>query len=540
MAIALSDLDEVRRLGLFLEQRQCTFRSDGVASAPMDADCESAEHRNHPQCLHRADLNALVYRDALAVFERAERSAEQAEQRTLYERSAALLIDAVGRNPGDPQAPLALEQAAIALERTGRFESAGAVYRRIVEEVGPRQGEDAEEQGRLDAIVANAYFRLAYNENRFLEFDRALESYRALADAPRFASSTDSRVQEKRRDALVNAALILERVQRYDEAIAYFRRVYDSVEDDEIRRNALYRIAEINERRGRTADASRSYRELIDRYRRDPAAGDLVVQAYFRVSQMIARGSRAPREDRAYRDALADVLDAYRRSGQPAGSIAAEYAAQARFALEDDIDAFERWTVDVGRPTSVAQYGERLARSIRDGSAWAQQLTRRYDPILEYRRPTWTIAAYVRQGRVFEILANAVLNAPFVLPQEIERQLRGLDAASREEVRLGVEDQVRQMLDDQARPLECVAIGRYALAVRAAVAGSLDDELTRFAVDRLQTYGEERITRCIEQVRASDNSMQPYQPGEFARAARGRHPELEAVHEPPPLLEASP
>jgi cellulose synthase operon protein C len=540
MALALSDLTELRRLGVFLEQRQCTFSPNQAAHVPTEAECSDEEHREHPQCLRRADLNALVYRDALAVFARAESSTDEREQRIFYERSAAMLVDAVDRNPSDPQAPIALEQAAIALERTGRFESAGRLYRRIVDEVGPRDGEDPEEQARLDAIVANAYFRLGYNENRFFDFDRAVESYRVLADSPRFARSTDPRVQEKRSDALVNAALILERLQRYDEAIAYFQRVYDSVPDDELRRSALYRIATIHERRGRTAEAIRAFRAFIDRYRGDGSAGDLVVQAHFQLSEVIGRSSAEPRENPAYTEALGDVLNAYRRSGQPAGSIAAEYAAQARFTLDDDIDEFESWAIDVGRPASVAQYGERLARAIRDGSAWAQQLMGRYDPVLEYRRPRWTIAAYVRQGRVFEILANAVLNAPFVLPDDIQRQLRGLDAASREDVRLQVEDQVRQMLDQQARPLECVAIGRYALAVRAAAAGSLDDELTRFAVDRLQTYGEERIGVCIEEVRARDATMQPYAPGEFARAARGRHPESQAVHEPPPLLEATP
>ncbi len=540
MAIAVSDLDEVRRLGLFLEQRGCTFRADGSAHVPTEEECASEEHRDHPQCLRRADLNALVYRDALAVFGRAERATDPNEQRVLYERSAAMLVEAVERNPGDAQAPIALEQAAIGLERTGRFESAGALYRRIVEEVGPRRGDDAEAQARLDAIVANAYFRLAFNENRFFDFDRAVENYRVLADSPRFSGSRDPRVQERRSDALVNAALILERLQRYDEAIGYFRRVYDTVPDAELRRNALYRIAAIHERRGRTQDAIRAYREFIDRYRSEAAAGDLVVQAHFRLSEIVARASSTPRENPAYAEALGEVLNAYRRSGQPPGSIAAEYAAQARFTLDDQIGEFESWSIDVGRPASIAQYGERLARSIRDGSTWAQQLTRRYDPVLEYRRPTWTIAAYVRQGRVFEILANAVLNAPFVLPDDIQRQLRGLDPASREDVRLQVEDQVRQMLDAQARPLECVAIGRYALAVRAAAAGSIDDDVTRFAVDRLQTYGEERIAACIEEVRQRDASMQPYTPGEFARAARGRHPPLEVVHEPPPLLEVVP
>jgi tetratricopeptide (TPR) repeat protein len=540
MAISLGDLDEVRRLGLFLDQRQCTFSSDATAEVLTEEACEDEANRERAQCLRRTDLNALVYRDALAVFDRAEGDGDEAAQRVLYERSATLLVEAVDRNPNDPQAPIALEQAALALERTGRFESAGRLYQRIVDEVGPRHSDDEDEQKRLDAIVANAYFRLAYNANRFFDFDRAVESYRVLADSPRFAGSDDPRVTEKRRDALVNSAIILERLQRYDEAVAYFRRVYESVEDAELKRSALYRIAEIHLRRGRIPEATASYREFIDRYYRDPEAGDLFVQAHDRLAEIAARSNPNPRENAAYQSALQEVLNAYRRSGQAAGSLAAEYAAHARFVLEDEIASFEGWAIDVGRPASIQQYSQRLSSAIRDGSAWAQQLHRRYEPVLEYRRPHWTIAAYVRQGRIFEILATAVLNAPFVLPEDIGRQLRAVDEFAQEEIRLQVEDQVRQLLDEQARPLECVAIGRYALAVRAASAGSLDDEFTRQAVDRLQTYGEERITECIEQVRQTDATMQPYRPGEFARSARGRHVSLEPGTEPPPLVEATP
>jgi tetratricopeptide (TPR) repeat protein len=540
MAISLDDLDEVRRLGLFLDQRQCTFSADASAHVLTEEECQAEENRERAQCLRRADLNALVYRDALSVFDHAESDSNDEAQRVLYERSATLLVEAVDRNPNDPQAPIALEQAAIALERTGRFESAGRLYQRIVDEVGPRHSDDEDEQRRLDAIVANAYFRLAYNANRFFDFDRAVASYRVLADSPRFADSEDPRVIEKRRDALVNSAVILERLQRYDEAVAYFRRVYESVDDAELKRSALYRIAEIHLRRGRTREAVAAYREFIDRYYGDAEAGDLFVQAHYRLAEIAAGSNPNPRENHEYEEALQEVLNAYRRSGQQAGSLAAEYAAQARFLLADEIASFEGWSIDVGRPGSIQQYSDRLSSSIRDGSAWAQQLNRRYDPVLEYRRPHWTIAAYVRQGRVFEILATAVLNAPFVLPEDIQRQLRSVDELSREDIRLQVEDQVRQLLDEQARPLECVAIGRYALAVRAASAGSLDDEFTRQAVDRLQSYGEERIAECIEQVRARDATMPPYQPGEFARAARGRHLQVVPGTAPPPLVEVAP
>ena len=56
----------------------------------------------------------------------------------------------------------------IALERTSRFESAGRLYQRIIDEVGPRKAAKPEEQAALDAILANAYFRLALQRQSLL------------------------------------------------------------------------------------------------------------------------------------------------------------------------------------------------------------------------------------------------------------------------------------------------------------------------------------------------------------------------------------
>ena len=69
-----------------------------------------------------------------------------------------------------------------------------------------------------------------------------------------------------------------------------------------------------------------------------------------------------------------------------------------------------------------------------------------------------------------------------------------------------VEDRIHQALDQRVRPVECFAIARYALAARAARAGSIDNEFTRIAIDRLQAYGDERIA---EYLRMNPNSLVP-------------------------------
>jgi hypothetical protein len=101
--------------------------------------------------------------------------------------------------------------------------------------------------------------------------------------------------------------------------------------------------------------------------------------------------------------------------------------------------------------------------------------------------------------------------------------MAGLPSDSQDEVRIQVEDAIRQVLDTRVRPIECLAVARYALAARAARAGSIDDAHTREAFDRINAYGDERIAECVAQAAAADATFQAYSPGEFSRAPRGQN-----------------
>ena len=526
MAMATDDSEEIRRLATDIQERGCTFsaRADKI-------DCTRPANRDKPICRAGADLNALVYQDALDVYKRAGQ-ATGTEQRLLYEQSATMLLAAVNSNPSDRQAPVALEYAALALEATNRFESAGQLYQRIIDEVGPRTAEDAEEQRSLDAILANAHFKLAYTASRNFDFDRAVENYRVLADSPRFAKSADPQIQSKRADGLVNSAILLEQLQRYPEATQYYRRVYSTVGDVETQRNALYRIAEMAYKQQRYSQAIGGMREFIKVYGNDGEAGELVVQAYWRIAQSWkARGRMSD-----YRAALNDVTSSFERTGQPAGSIAAGYAAEARFIQVDGkLAGFEKFQIRPGKPKTVEAYISAITKQIGNGGKQAQSIANGYEPVLPYRRPRWTIASYVRQGRAYEVLARSILNTPIVMPMDLKKALRLAGPDEREEYQLDFEDKVRQVLDTQVRPVECFAVARYALAARAGRAGSFDDEYTRIAIDRLQAYGDERIAECVAEAQARDATFQGYVPGEFARSPRGKPLEIRPGIAPPAI-----
>ncbi len=528
MAIALEHTDEVRQLGVDLGTRQCTFSADAGAGVALD--CSKPENKDKPRCIAGQDLTNLRYRDAVAIFTKAE-GAKGDDQRKLYERAATELVKAVNDEPNHPQAPLALEKAAIALERTSRYESAARLYQRIVDEIGPRKGKTPEEQAQLDAILGNAYFRLAYNANRFFDYDRAVESYRILADSDRFAKSTSPNVVEWREGALINAAKILEYQQQYDRAAQYYQRAADSLKVPADKRAAYFRVAQMAFKLKQWTRAQKEMRDFITRYQSDKDAGELVVEAYWQ----IAEAKRLGGQTREYDAALRDVVAGYARSGQAAGSYAAEHAAQSQFTLVDKTTTdFEKFAITPGKPGSLKAYVDGVKGQIDGGAKQAKTKAEAYNVIPPYRRPTWTIAAFVRQGRIYEILARAVLNTPFVVPVDLQKKMKGLPDYAKDDIKVQVEDAIHQLLDAQVRPIECLAVARYALASRAGRAGNIDDRYTREATDRINAYGDERIAECVAQAAAADPSFAAYQSGEFTRAPRGLDLDIPAGVAPPP------
>ncbi len=534
MAVTLGDELKVEQLANELGERKCTF-----STAPTEnVSCDDPANADEPHCIRMGDLNALRYRRALRIYSKAEEASGE-EQLRLYERAATVLVNAVNDNPDDPQAPIALEYAATALEKTSRFESAARLYQRITDEVGPRQAENAGEQQKLNAILANAYFRLAFNSNRFFNFERAVDNYRLLADSQRFRGSTDPNIVEKREGALINAAIILERLQQYKKAASYYREAAVLLREPGAQRDAYYRVAEMTYKQGNPITTIKEMNSFISRYEGDQAAGELVVLAYWRIAESRRKmlGPRPnPKRIRDYRKALEKVVSAFARSGQEPGSIGAEYAANAKFILVDDaIKGFESFSINPGRPKTLQDYVNSIKEQIDAGAASGQEIVAGYAPVMDYRRPTWTIAAFVRQGRVYEVLARAILNTPFTLPQDMQKQLRRLTPEQRDDIAFQVEGSVQQVLDEKVRPIECFAVARYALAARAARAGNLDDEYTQIAVDRLQAYGEERIAECIAEAQRADPSFVAYTPGEFKRAPRGRTLDIPQGVSPPSL-----
>jgi TolA-binding protein len=524
MAVAMNDLDEAERLSRDIQTRGCSFTpGESFANeAEREAFCDRAENAEHPQCRAGRALTNVRYSQAVAMFEEAER-AQGDEQRRLYERSATMLVEAVNDEPNHPQAPIALLRAGLALERTQRFDSAGRLYQRVIDEVTPLLARaEGTRRTELEGILADAYFQLAYTANRFFDYDRAVENYLEIADSQVFQRSTEANMPQRITDSLINAARILEYQQDYRRAATYYQRAADRLTDPAEQRSARYRVAEMAFKLRDWTRAVREMRAFIDRYNSTADAGESVVQAYYRIAQ-----ARVETRDRNLPAAYQDVVNAFQRARGAPGSNAAEWAAESHFRIVDpSLQELERLSVNPGRRRTIQEFVAELNRQIQVGSSETQRIASGYEPVLAYRRPTWSIAALTRQGRAYEVLVRAVLNAQIQMPTDVQQRISRASADAREEARLQFEDTVRQTLDGQVRPIECFAVVRYALAARAAQAGNFDTEYSREAIDRLQAYGHERIAECIAQQQQQDSTLAAYREGEFSRARRGQHVDI--------------
>jgi tetratricopeptide (TPR) repeat protein len=451
MAGALNQTEEAERLARMQAERRCSF-AGGAAVQCGGQTCPAGQICQGERCVAAGELGSQVltaaqFRHAMDKFAEAERT----QNNTLYEQAAEMLVQAVGSTPRHPEAAKALNNAAVAYERVNRYESATRLYERIVTEYPDSD------------FVDNALFRTAFNYSRFFEFERAVESYRLLADSPRFRQSTH------RRDAILNSAIILEGMQQYERAASYYQQFSTMAPNENEAAEAAFKAADMSFRRRAWPDAVRAYRDFLRRFggvRGDSAA--FVVKANWNIAEAL----RESRQNREYSRALADTIEAFRRTGAQPGTESAEYAAHARFIIvEEQLGDYERLAIRGG--------GAKLKQSVEAKLKRAREMETEYGTVKNFRRPEWTVAAQYRIGYLYERAAKALLEAP--VPAEVTRL--GPEA----------EDIYRGQIQENVTPMEERAVREYQVAVEAAREGAIQNEWTIQALERLNAYRPEEF-----------------------------------------------
>jgi TolA-binding protein len=480
MAGALNNLDAAEQLARLQTERRCAPPADEVAdgsegpagpsgpSGPVDPMGEAQQILTGARFRHAQDR----FNQA-----RAAEAAGRSEAASLYEQSAGMFMEAIEGAPDHPEAASAMNNAALAYEEVDRYESAMAVWRRIVEDYPESE------------FVDVARFRLAYNAYRFFEYDEAVSHFQLLA---RSSKSADIR-----RDSILNTATILTNLEQYSKAAPYWRQYAEPgiAPSDAARAEAGFRAVEMTYKQQDWRGTVRDMKAYIAEYRTLGAAGQYRVRAAY----LIADSHQKLRSTTEYYRALEGVTSEFQTSGEKAGSLSAEYAAEARFRLVDrEIDSLEGY--------KVGGTSKQITQQIEDGARRVAELEKSYKAVTAYRRPAWTVASHYRIGYAYELLAKALLESEpptdseqilvNSLPADVRRDLARIPAAQRRELLReqidGLEQQWREDMVKRVGGMEDRAVSEYELCVRAAREGNIVSDYTRQAYERLFAYRPEQ------------------------------------------------
>ena len=391
--------------------------------------------------------------ELMAEAEKAEAAGNRQQAFSLYDRAAVAYLGLVDASPKSSDADKALNNAAVAYEKSRRFESATTVYERIWQQYPDSQFAD------------EALWRSAVNHRKYFAFDKAVQSFLILADSPRFASSSH------RTDAIYNAAVILENDQAYGRSAELFLRFASATPKKEEAAAAYFRAGGIYEKMKNDDSAIRIYRSFPSRYGAVPGQGRHVVEASFRIGKIAERRNQWSTAAKAYRQTTAE----FKRRGLEAGSDAAEFAAQAEFELvERDVAAFLR--------TEISGSVSKLPKLQKSMANRANALKDRLENVWQYKRARWTLAAMFRSATIYEHFAKAMAtgyrDAP--IPRKVKRL--GQEAI---DIYLS---QLDTALDEQVRPIEERAKELYVACVERAKQFGVSNQYTEDARARLYAF----------------------------------------------------
>ncbi|AKF08973.1 hypothetical protein [Sandaracinus amylolyticus] len=185
---------------------------------------------------------------------------------------------------------------------------------------------------------------------------------------------------------------------------------------------------------------------------------------------------------------------------QEAPGIGREDAARAAFEHAASFHDADDLTIRAPATSSLETYVEALGESIEDAARRAGVASERYQRVIELHVPHWTLAAFVEQARIYERLARALRD-------------------SLEELRVAGVARAAAAFEPRLRGIECIAVERYVIAARAARAGRLETDATRYALAALRAYDERHVRACVDAARERDPSFARLSAGELGHAS---------------------
>ena len=394
----------------------------------------------------RSIAQAVIFQEATLLFEAGE-----------YEAAADRYVALVNQAPDDPNADNALNNAAVAYENIGRFDSASKTYERIYTTYKPCSAPKLPPDAKCSEFADYALLRTGFNHARFFEFEEAVADYLVLA------TNADYQNSEYRLTALRNAASLQDSLQEYEKSAKLYYEVASKAETPTEKAEATYRAAEVLEKNGDDKKTIAAYKKYLKDHGGQSDQAIREVEAHLRLGQLYRDG----KDRKSAEKELQAAIDLFAARNLQAGSPEAALPAEAQFILAEY--ALEDAMKIKLKSTSSGKL-EAEAKKLFDGLV---KVTTEYDKVFAYRSFDWVLAAMFRRGYAFETVANTVIDAP--VPSQLRKGSEAYYA-------------YKITIQDQMEPFIAKAVGLYEECVKRSKEYRVNNVWTSRALERLNVY----------------------------------------------------
>lgn len=390
--------------------------------------------------------NAVIFQEATLLFEAGE-----------FEAAADRYVALVNQAPDDPQADNALNNAAVAYENIGRFESASKTYERIYTTYKPCSSPKLKPGDKCSEFSDYALLRSGFNHARFFEFEEAVKDYLVLA------TTADYQNSDNRLTALRNAASLQDSLQAYEKSAKLYYELAKQAEGPSEKAEAIYRAAEVLEKAGNDKKTIAAYKKFLKDHGGQPDQAVREVEAHLRLGQLYRDG----KDRKAAERELQAAIDLFVARGLQPASVEAALPAEAQFLLaqymfEDSLKVTFKSTAS----KQLQQETTKLLDALFKVSA-------EYDKVFVYRNVEWTLAAMYSRAYTFESIANKLIDAP--APASLRKGSEGFYA-------------YKVLVQDAMEPIIEKAIGLYEQCITRSKEYKINNVWTARALERLNVY----------------------------------------------------
>jgi len=262
------------------------------------------------------------------------------------------------------------------------------------------------------------------------------------------------------RDALYNAGLLRESIGQFDRAIGNYVKYIKNFPDAKDVPNIFYKVGLIYERREQWRKADRVWEAYPEKYQERSTPGRMLAVVY-KHAMALRKMDKIKESDKL----LDKIIDAYHKLDEEARDEEARKAvSHARFLqLENEFDEY------IG--IKLVLPPRTLRRNLFKKIEIRPKLEKKYEEIVSYKDPDWSIAALVKIGILSQNLSQSMYDAPIPAGLTPDQQ-----------------DIYVQELQNQALPLEEKAMSFYRKAVQVSNTKGIYNEWTLKAQAQLKTY----------------------------------------------------